>query len=362
MKSRAWILASCLVLASCSGGGGGTSSVEFEVEELATGLGVVWDIEPLGDGRYLIADRDGTIRLMQAGVVSGTPFATFPDVALGGEMGLFDLQPHPQFATNKFLYVSYTKDDPAGAYLNVVRYTVTTTGLTSPTQIIRLNSAGADTAHFGGRMAFAPDGKLYLTTGDRHSLSSPQNDASLFGKILRINPDGTVPADNPTPGSFVFSKGHRNPQGLTWHAGIGAFVEVEHGPSGGFEIVTGRDELNIIRRSGNFGWPTISGDETQVGLITPIRQWTPSIAPGSAHYYAGSAFPAWTGSVFVGGMVAERLVRLEVSSTALVKEEQLNLGAFGRIRSVATAPDGTLYVGTGNFGTNNRILRVKPKP
>jgi len=213
--------------------------------------------------------------------------------------------------------------------------------------------------HSGCRIAFGPDGKLYITTGDSTNKELAQNLNSLAGKVLRIDKDGTIPTDNPFPESAVWSFGHRNSQGLAWHPDTGLLYESEHGPSV-FDGPAGGDEINVIEKSANYGWPIVSHEKSREGLISPILTFTPAEAPGSLMIYSGRAFPEWRGDLFFGALKGEGLMRIRLDSTnpkKVAAYSKLREVSVGRIRAVVEGPDGNIY-----FTTSNRDGRGKPAP
>jgi aldose sugar dehydrogenase len=312
------------------------------VSVVAQGLEVPWSIAFAPDGRILIAERPGRVRVLENGALRETPLLS-TNIVASGEAGLMGLTLHPDFATNHFLYVCYVTNDLSEV---VVRYRDAGTELVEPRTIVA--NIPAARLHAGCRLKFGPDRKLYITTGDATDREIAQDLQSLGGKILRVNDDGSVPADNPFARSPVWTFGHRNPQGIDWDPKSGLLFETEHGPSG-FDGGIGGDELNIIERGKNYGWPAIHHDERQEGMESPLREYSPACAPASGAF--------WKGDFYFGCLRGEHLHRVVLDATRrkVVSEEQLYTN-LGRIREVAVGPDGALY-----FSTSNRDGRGSPE-
>lgn len=301
-------------------------------EVVATGLDTPWTIAFLPSGEMLVSERKGTIR-----VLGKTPRSIqVPGVIETGEGGLTGLALHPQFATNQFLYAYFTVKGDGEDINRVVRYRFDGYTLAEPVIIIDAIPAGAN--HNGGQIAFGPDAKLYVCTGDAGTSSFAQDKNSLAGKILRVNDDGSIPSDNPF-GTAVFSYGHRNPQGIAWDD-KGRLWATEHGRSG---LSTGYDELNLIESGQNYGWPTIQGPATQLGLRSPVAQ------SGSVTTWAPAGIIYKDGSLYFTGLRGQSLYSVSLTSsgqsekiTSYFKEE------YGRLRAVTLGPDGAIYFSTSN--------------
>ena len=306
------------------------------VEVLVEDLEVPWDVEFLPDGDILVTERPG--RLVRIG--DNLSVHEVEGVAHRGEGGLLGLALHPDFEENSLLYLYMTTETDGGIINRVVRYSYSDHGLSQPETIIS-NIPGAS-YHDGGRIAFGPDGFLYITTGDAGDAMSAQDRDSLAGKILRLEPDGSVPDGNPF-GTPVYSYGHRNPQGLTWDE-QGRLWSTEHGRSG---VRSGLDELNLIEKGGNYGWPVIQGDETQEGMLTPELHSGPETtwAPASAEYH--------NGSIFFGGLRGSTLYQAVIGEEIVLEKHFED--RFGRIRDVKV-PGEYLY-----FTTSNRDGRGTPE-
>lgn len=336
--------------------------VRLGVQVLLTNLEVPWSLAFAPDGRLFFTERVGRVRIVQNGELLATPAATFSDVRAIGEGGVLGIALHPDFAQNHFVYVSYTAVRAAdGAAVNrVVRFREANNVLGEAAVLI--DNIPAANNHDGSRLRFGPDRKLYVTTGDAGDPNLSQTLSSLAGKILRINDDGTTPADNPY-GSPVWSWGHRHPQGIDWHPATGDLWATEHGG-------THRDELNRIVKGLNYGWPVIQGDETRPDMVTPVLFFVPAIAPSGLSFYPAARIPQFRGNIFftaLAGMHIHR-VRLDPSdATRVAAAERLFEGRFGRIRDVIPGPDGALYFCTSNrdgrttpVGTDDRIARIVP--
>ena len=334
--------------------------VQVGVQVLATGLVIPWSLAFAPDGRLFVTERPGRVRILQNLSLLAQPALTITGVHTTGESGVLGLALHPSFASNHFVYLVYTATDSGGAIGRLVRYREVANTLAEAA--VLLDDVPAANIHNGSRVRFGPDGRLYMTFGDAAEPSMAQDLASLNGKVLRLADDGTTPGDNPF-GSPVWSWGHRNPQGLDWHPVTGDLFATEHGQ-------TGNDEINLIERGRNYGWPIIEGDETRSGMETPLRFFSPSVAPSGASFYRGSAFPAFRNDLFVATLRGESLLRVRLDPAnprRVLSVERLLEDRFGRLRDVVSGPDGFLYLATNNRdgrGTpaadDDRILRLIP--
>ena len=341
-----------------------TAAPVLKVETLVTGLEAPWALDFAPDGRIFLTERGGRIRIIQDGKLLPQPWLTL-DVAATGEAGLLGLALDPGFAQNRFVYVAYTTRAGAGLQNRLVRLREDPATGQGVLDRVLLEGIPGNGNHDGGRVKFGPDGKLYWTMGDAQNGAPAQDRTSLNGKILRLNPDGTIPADNPFPGSPVYSYGHRNPQGLAWQPGTGRLYATEHGPSGVPSCC--HDELNFIEPGVNYGWPTIIGDQTRPGLVSPVLQsgdtvtWAPS---GATFVTTGP----WAGSLLFAGLRGESLYRVVLDPAdprRVILFERLLAQQYGRLRDVEQGPDGALYVLTSNLdgrGTptpdGDRVLRL----
>ena len=321
------------------------------VEVVATDMDIPWDIAFLPEGGMLVTERTGhVIAINDNGIKTEIPVE---GVQRGGEGGLLGVMLHPNFKTNRYLYLYMTAPGSMGETQNRVERFTYQNGTLTPAGRIIGGIPGA-IYHDGGRMEFGPDGMLYITTGDATRSQIAQDKNSLGGKVLRLHDDGTVPADNPF-GTAVWSYGHRNPQGLAWDS-AGRLWETEHGRSG---VTSGLDELNLITKGANYGWPTIEGDEAQSGMQTPV------LNSGAAVTWAPASLVYLKGHLYFGGLMGKTLYEAELSGTHVVELKEHFKGEFGRIRTVRVGPDGMLYLTTSNTdgrgdpaAGDDKILRV----
>jgi glucose/arabinose dehydrogenase len=345
------------------------TSTQFRVETVASGLEVPWAFVWLPNGDMLFTERKGRVRIIQNGKLQADPVFVVPDVEPNGESGLMDITLHPNFASNGFLYLAYAYNKD-GKRDRVVRYTYAGGKFTDPKIIIE--DIPAAQFHAGMRCRFGPDGKLYISDGDSTKWELAQQMDSLAGKILRLNDDGTVPQDNPFVGKQgvrpeIWAYGVRNPQGLAWQPGSNLLFETEHGPSGFEGKGQGGDEVNIIERGKNYGWPVIHHQMTQAGMESPLLEYSPACAPASAMFYTGSVFKELKGDFFFGCLAGKRIIRVVLDGRKVVSQENLFSDSYGRIREMEQGPDGYIYFSTSNrdgrgspTSDDDRIMRLVP--
>jgi len=354
----------------------------FRVVTVAEGLDGPWSIAFLPGGDLLVTERSGALRIVRNGTLVPQPVAGVPEVRFGGQGGLMDVVLHPEFESNRLVYLTYSKPNADGSEgtTAVARGRLENDRLSGVEEIFEASAWSAGQGHYGSRLAFDHDGYLFVSIGDRQAparddlYAHPAQDlTNHIGTIVRLHDDGTVPADNPfvgRPGALpeIWSYGHRSPQGLAVHPVTGALWESEHGPQGG-------DELNIIEPALNYGWPVIGfgvnyGTGAPIhetteheGMEQPIHHWTPSIATSGLMIYTGDAFPNWQGDFFVGGLAGQQLARVSVEGDQSVGEETL-LEGFGRIRDVRQGPDGFIYLAVdpqrGAAAGPTPIVRLEP--
>jgi glucose/arabinose dehydrogenase len=319
----------------------------------------------------LVTERVGRLRLIKDGLLQPQAIGGVPQVHTGSQAGLFDVVLHPKFAQSGILYLTYAAGTKAANGTEVARARFDGSALRDVRVIFKAMPLKDTDNHYGGRMAFLPDGTFVLTIGEGFEYREAAQDlGSDLGKIVRLKDDGSVPADNPFIGQRgvrpeIYTWGHRNEQGLLYDAKSGRLWETEHGPRGG-------DELNLIVAGKNYGWPVItygmdysgayvSPYTERPGLEQPVIYWTPSIAPSGLALYRGDLFPAWDGDLFVGALAFKHLRRVHLDADGeVVSQEELLNALHARIRDVRVGPDGYLYVCTDE--TDGRVLRLEPAP
>lgn len=362
--SRLTFTAFLALLAVATPGCAGDSQVR--IETVADGLEHPWGLAFLPDGRMLVTERPGRLRIVAASGTLSEPVAGVPQVFAQGQGGLLDVALDPDFAANRLVYLSYAEPGQGGASTAVARGRLEGNRLQDLQVIFRQQPKVDGGNHFGSRLAFAPDGKLFVTLGDRFKFEPAQDISNEIGTVVRINPDGSVPRDNPfvgRPGAApaIWSYGHRNIQAAAIHPKTGALWEIEHGPWGG-------DELNIAEAGRNYGWPLVSWGRhyngrdipdppTRPDLAQSIYQWTPVIAPSGMTFYTGKLFADWQGDLLVGGLAAGAIVRLSQDGQSAREKARIDLGA--RVRDVVQGPDGAVYALTDE--RQGKVLRVTPK-
>ena len=336
----------------------------YRLETLAEGLNFPWSVDFLPNGDLLVAELGGTVRRIGKGSSLSDPISGVPKVYRAGQGGLFDLLLDNDFATNNTIYLSYAEGDGDENGTNVARATLTGNALTNIEVIFTANPRKYAPLHYGGRMAITSDNLLLITTGDGFDFREHAQDLySHLGKTIRINKDGSPAQGNPFPQApKVWTYGHRNPQGLAI-ALDGTVYLNEHGPKGG-------DEINVIDKGNNYGWPAItygmdyngayvSPLTEYVGMQQPQHIWTPSIGPSGMAFYEGDKFPAWKNSLFVGALVNKEVRRLTIANKQVTAEEPLFAELDARIRDIRVGPDELLYIVTD--GEQGAVIKVHPK-
>ena len=347
-----------------------SSAGQLDVQTVATGLVNPWALAFLPDGRMLVTERPGRMRLVTAEGQLSPPLKGVPEVWASGQGGLLDVVTDKGYAQNRTIYFCYAERTAGGGRTAVARAKLNDgAGRLDETKVIfRQEGPLSSGNHYGCRIAQAGDGNLFVTLGDHFSYrDEAQNLGNHLGKLIRIAPDGSVPPDNPFVGRDgakpeIWSFGHRNEQGLAINPATGDVWETEHGPRGG-------DEVNIASKGKNYGWPVIGYGidyggakiheaAAKDGMEQPLKYWVPSIAPSGLTFYSAKLFPKWTGSLFTGALAGKMLVRLQLNGTTVVSEERLLLNLNERIRDVRQGPDGALWLLTDSSA--GRILRVSP--
>lgn len=346
-----------------------TQEHSFRIVKLAETLEHPWGLAFLPDGRMLVTERPGRLRLVgRDGKLEPRPVAGLPEIAEHGQGGLLDVVLHPRYAENGLVYFSFAARGKGGVSTEVGRGRLSGNRLENVEVIFRQQPKTGAGQHFGSRLVFDRAGFLYITLGDRGDRERAQKRDDHAGSVIRLRDDGSVPVDNPFAGKpgwkpEKYTLGHRNMQGAALHPATGVLWTHEHGPQGG-------DEINIIRAGANYGWPVITygreyvtgfriGEGThKSGMAQPIHYWVPSIAPSGMAFYTGDKFPRWRGNLFVGALRDRLLVRLRLEGERVVSEERMLQGVLGRIRDVRSGPDGNLYLLTDS--DDGVLARLEP--
>ena len=341
----------------------------FRVVKIIDGLDHPWGLAFLPDGRMLVTERPGRLRIIgKDGRLDPQPVAGLPQIAATGQGGLLDVALHPRFVDNRLVYLSFSAHGETGIGTEVARGKLAGNRLEDVQVIFRQHPKGGSGVHFGSRLVFDRDGYLFITLGERGERDRAQKPDDHAGSVIRLHDDGRVPKDNPFVGKpgwrpEKFDLGHRNQQGAALHPQTGLLWTHEHGPQGG-------DEVNVIRPGVNYGWPVITygvnyGIGTKIGegthkpgMAQPLHYWVPSIAPSGMAFYTGDKFPRWRGDLFVGALRDQMLVRLKLDGEKVVREERMLKNALGRIRDVRNGPDGYLYLLTDE--ANGVLVRLEP--
>ena len=340
----------------------------FRVVRVVEGLAQPWSLAFLPDGRMLVAEKAGRLRVVSRGQLEPEPVAGLPEVTVHGQGGLQDVALHPLFEKNSLVYLAYAARGDDGVGTELARGRLAGNRLEDVQVLFRQSPKGQRGQHFGGRIVLDRAGYVYLTLGDRGEMPRAQRPGDHAGSVIRLHDDGRVPQDNPFVGKQgwkpeKYTLGNRNMQGAALHPSSGRLWTHEHGPQGG-------DEINVIRAGANYGWPVITygvnyGIGTRIGEGThkegmeqPLYYWVPSIAPSGMAFYSGERFPKWRGNLLVGALRDQMLVRLQLDGEKVVKEERLLKGVLGRIRDVRVGPDGLVYLLTDE--ASGVLARLEP--
>ncbi len=349
-----------------------SEKARFQAETVVEGLKNPWAAAFLPDGRILVTEREGRLRIVENGKLLPDAVTGIPEVWAKGQGGLLDVELHPDFKSNGWIYLSYSDPKPEGSMTKIIRGRLKENAFVDQEVIFEAprSEYSSGGAHFGNRMEFDGKGYLFFTIGDRGGPTNPNNNAQKLsnhiGKTLRIHDDGRIPEDNPFVGKegavpAIWSYGNRNAQGLRFDERTGLLWESEHGPRGG-------DEINIIRKGLNYGWPIVtyginySGkpitDKTEAeGMEPPVLQWTPSIAVAGIDFYHGDKFPAWKGNLFATALAHQKVVRMEIDDKNKVTHQEILLEGKGRIRDIRTPEDGFIYL---VYDEPGKLVRLVP--
>jgi glucose/arabinose dehydrogenase len=377
MRSFLWSGALLGALASAAPAGAVDQTIQTEtatlqVTTVADGLDQPWGIDFLPDGRMIVTEKPGRLRIVSRDGRVSAPIGGVPQVDFRGQGGLLDVTVHPRFAENRLVYLSYSEPGPDGTNSTAAaRGTLSADGsaLTDVRVIFRQEPKLPSTKHYGSRVVFDGQGHVFITTGERSEerfRGQAQDLGSLLGKVVRLNEDGTVPADNPFVGQSgarpeIWSYGHRNSQGAAIHPETGKLWEIEHGPRGG-------DEINIPEPGANYGWPVVShgvnydgtpvgiGREDAPGMADPIVTWSPVIAPGGMAFYMSEEIPGWYGNLLIAGLKTKAIIRLVLDGESVVHEERMLHELGVRMRDVAVDPRGAVFAITDD--PDGEILRI----
>jgi glucose/arabinose dehydrogenase len=347
-----------------------TIQQRIRVVPFVKGLAAPWSMAFLPNGDLLVTEKPGRLRIVRNGVLDPSAISGTPQVVAMGQGGLLEVSLHPRFAENQFVYLTYSKAGPQGNTTALARGRFDGKALTGVQDVFVADAWSMQALHFGSRLTWARDGTLFMTVGERNDRTRAQDTSHHAGKVLRLRDDGTVPPDNPFVGRAgfrpeIYSYGHRNLQGLTTHPETGEIWETEHGPQGG-------DELNVIQPGRNYGWPVatfgreydgrlITNETFKAGMEPPVTVWVPSIALSGMVFYTGDRYPAWKGSLFVGGMAGTQLHRVVFSEGGPQGREPMLTELRLRVRDVRQGPDGLLYLAI-DANPNGAILRLDPMP
>ncbi|MDP3778220.1 PQQ-dependent sugar dehydrogenase [Methylotenera sp.] len=341
-----------------------TTVKNVALKAIASGLASPWSVAFLPDGKILVTEKPGRLRVIEHGKLLAAPVAGVPIVEEIGQGGLLDVVLHPNYRENGWLYLTYTAKDHQGVGVEVIRAKLQNNQLQQQEMIFTQRPKLQKDHHFGSRILFDQQGYLYITLGDRGEQERAQVISHHIGKVIRLHDDGRIPKDNPVispseQSTEAYTFGHRNVQGAALNPWTGKIWTHEHGPQGG-------DEINILQAGVNYGWPVITygvnyfigtkiGEGThKAGMAQPIYKWVPSIAPSGMTFYTGDAYPSWKGQLFVGSLKFQTLVKLKLDGDKVVSEERL-FKNVGRVRDVRQGPDGLLYM-----VADDKVFQLKP--
>lgn len=342
---------------------------DFRAQTIVDGLVHPWGMAFLPDGRILVTERPGRLRMIEHGNLLPTPVSGLPDIEQHGQGGLLDVALHPDFTKNRLVYLSYAGRGKGGYSTEVIRGQLDGMQLKNIERLFTAKPKSGEGRHFGSRLLFDKQGHLFITLGDRGERDNAQKTDNHAGSLIRLMADGSIPEDNPYINDKqampeLYTLGSRNMQGIALRPGTGQIWTHEHGPQGG-------DEVNIMRPGVNYGWPVITygvnyvigtsiGEgEEKPGMEQPVHYWVPSIAPSGMVFYSGNGFPEWKNNLFVGSLKFGQLVRLVIEDNKVVHEERMINNALGRIRDVRQGPDGGLYLLTDD--NSGRLIKLVPK-
>ena len=344
-----------------------TEEHNIYVENVVDSLGIPWGVAFLPNGSLLITEREGTVRIVENGMLREEPITNAPEVVAQNQGGMLDIVLHPDYEDNGWIYLSYSKGGPDGnVTTSFERMKLDGYEFTDREEIYMGNQYTEGGRHFGGRIVFGGDGYLYLTIGDRGQREKAQDTSLSHGSVFRFNDDGSIPDSNPFVGEDgldeIYSYGHRNIQGMAVHPETGEIWTNEHGARGG-------DEINNPQLGNNYGWPEITHgvnydgtpitpDTAKAGMEQPVLHWTPSIAPSGMAFVTGDRYPNWTGDIMNGALKFQLISRVEIENGEYVHEERL-LEGIGRIRDIEMGPDGYIYFTNETEGTLSRIVPVE---
>ena len=344
-----------------------SAKASYSLRMLTLDLEQPWGMAFLPDGRLLITERPGRLRIFANNRLERAPVGGLPKVYARGQGGLLDVCLHPGFAQNSLLYLTYSGEGDGGAATVLARAEFRDNALRGLRPLFEALPRTSGGLHFGSRIVFDKAGLLYVTAGERYQMQRAQNLADLGGKVVRLRDDGSIPPDNPFVGRAgarpeIFTWGHRNPQGMAINPATGRIWVAEHGPRGG-------DELNLLKAGANYGWPlathgidysgsTISPNKSLPGMEDPVRVWLPSISPSGLAFYTGDRFPGWKGSVFTGALSNNALFRIELDGDRYLGEERLLVDLLPYIRDVRQGPDGLIYIVTHT--DSGGLYRLEP--